>query len=130
MKYLDYAVTFSEFPNEIALCINITNCPHRCKGCHSQELWENIGIDLTTDKLSQLINSNKGITCVGLMGGDSDPDYINKLAKYISLNYDNIKVGWYTGEESIPKCIDLKNFDYIKNPSFMPLYPHLLGVCH
>ena len=38
MKYTDTQVTFSEFPDEIALCINISNCPWHCPGCHSPEL--------------------------------------------------------------------------------------------
>ena len=47
MKYLNTEIGFIEFPNEISLLINITNCPFHCEGCHSPELWENIGIELT-----------------------------------------------------------------------------------
>jgi anaerobic ribonucleoside-triphosphate reductase activating protein len=61
MKYLDYAITFSEFPDEIALCINISNCPHHCEGCHSPELWKDTGNILNKSSLSKLIESNKGI---------------------------------------------------------------------
>ena len=111
MKYLDYAVTFSEFPDEITLCINITNCPFRCSGCHSPELWENIGTELTYGRLDNLIKTNKGITCVGFMGGD--PILVNSLAIYIKHNYD-IKTGWYWGGTDIPKEVYLINFDYIK----------------
>ena len=38
LKYLNCQVTFAEVPDEISLCINITNCPNRCPGCHSPEL--------------------------------------------------------------------------------------------
>ena len=51
MKYTDTQITFSEFPDEIALCINISNCPFHCPGCHSPELWEDIGTELTYDEV-------------------------------------------------------------------------------
>jgi len=111
MKYLDTAVTFREFPDEISLCINITNCPFHCSGCHSPELWEDVGTELTYGKLDDLIKTNKGITLVGFMGGD--PILVNSLASYIKHNY-NIKVGWYWGGTDIPKEVYLINFDYIK----------------
>lgn len=114
MKYKDYAVTFREFPDEISLCINITNCPHKCPGCHSPELWEDVGITLNQSELSKLIESNKGITCIGFMGGDSNPELINTFAAFIKNNYKDLKVGWYSGEVKIRKEINTKWFDYIK----------------
>ena len=111
MKYLDTMITFSEFPDEIALCINISNCPFHCPGCHSPELWEDIGTKLNKGELSKLIESNKGISCVGFMGGK--PDLINTLAAFVKNEY-KLKVGWYWGGETIPKEINPKNFDYIK----------------
>ena len=56
MKYLNTAITFREFPDEISLCINITNCPFHCSGCHSPELWKDVGKELTIDELLNLIN--------------------------------------------------------------------------
>ena len=112
MKYLDYAVTFSEFPDEIALCINITGCTFHCKGCHSPELWEDKGIELTQHELGRLIESNKGISLVGFMGGH--PFAVNTMAAYVKNNYKDLKVGWYTGNNYIPREINTKWFDYIK----------------
>lgn len=113
MKYLDTMVTFSEFPDEIALCINITNCPFRCLGCHSLELWEDVGEWLDGRSLSQLIESNKGITCVGFMGGN--PREILKSAELVKVCY-NLKVGWYWGGNYLPDNVKDKifYFDYIK----------------
>ena len=111
MKYLDTAITFREFPDEISLCINITNCSFHCSGCHSPELWEDIGTELTIDEVLNLIDKNKGITLVGFMGGI--PKEVNKLSKYIKKNFP-LKVGWYWGGTSIPKEIELELFDYIK----------------
>ena len=111
MKYLDYAITFSEFPDEIALCINISNCPFHCPGCHSPELWEDRGKLLDEDNLSILIGKNPGISCVGFMGGE--PGAVNDLAKFIKDHW-LLCVGWYTGYSKIPKDININNFDYIK----------------
>ena len=115
MKYLNTMVTFSEFPDEIALCINITNCPFHCPGCHSPELWEDIGIELTFDEILKLISKNKGITCIGLMGGN--PKEINELAKaifHIDFCNHTYKIGWYWGGTNVPEEIELELFDFIK----------------
>ena len=113
MKYLNTMITFSEFPDEIALCINITNCPFHCPGCHSPELWEDIGTELTKEELSKLIEHSKGITCVGFMGGNLKE--VNPLAEYVKNINPLLKVGWYTGgvlEEN--ELFKLKFLDYIK----------------
>ena len=114
LKYVNTAITFAEFPDEISLLINISNCPCHCKGCHSAYLAEDIGEPLDYIALTKLIiDSNKGITCVGLMGGDSDPKWINKLAKFIKTSSE-LKVGWYSGRNYLPSEIDITFFDYIK----------------
>ena len=111
IKYTDTQIGFQEFPDEISLLINISNCPFHCPGCHSPELWKDVGTPLTFDELDKLISNNSGITLVGFMGGVSK--YINILAGYVSLKY-NLKVGWYTGDKTIPDEIDIDWFDYIK----------------
>ena len=50
LKYVDVMETFAEVPDEITLAINLSNCPHRCKGCHSEYLQKDIGEELTTQK--------------------------------------------------------------------------------
>jgi anaerobic ribonucleoside-triphosphate reductase activating protein len=112
MKYVDTLVSFSEIPDEITLCINISNCPNKCKGCHSPWLQENIGIELNNYELYDIINKNSGISCVCFMGGDSNPEEINDLA--IKIKSKNLKVGWYSGKSEISDKINIKNFDYIK----------------
>lgn len=117
LKYVDSEVTFSEIPDEITLCINISNCPCHCKGCHSAYLAEDVGKPLVGMVLREdLINKNKGITCIAFMGGDSDSKSINNLAEYIKTwpGLEHLKVAWYSGRQELSKEIDLKNFDYIK----------------
>ena len=122
MKYTDTEVTFIEFPNEISLCINISGCPYRCKNCHSPELQKDIGTELTKQELARLIESNKGISCVGFMGGDSNPSLINTFASFISNIYPDIKVGWYSGHTKIPVEISTVWFDYIKIGPYIEEY--------
>ena len=114
IKYVETKVTFAEVPDEITLCINISNCPCHCKGCHSPYLAEDIGTVLDESKLNRLIQSNNGITCIGFMGGDNDPLLINSFAEYIKIYYEGLKVAWYSGKQELSKNIDLRYFDFIK----------------
>lgn len=112
--YVDTRVVFAEVPDEVTLAINISNCPCNCKGCHSPYLGTNTGEPLFPEVLDELIDNNKGITCVAIMGGDSNPAEVDALAFYIKAIYDNIKVAWYSGRQELSGSIKLKNFDYIK----------------
>lgn len=113
LKYTDAQVTFAEVPDEITLCINISNCPCHCKGCHSAYLAEDIGCWLTHAQIDSNIVANRGISCVCFMGGDSEPDQVNFWAEYIKEKY-GLKVAWYSGRQELSKDIDLMNFDFIK----------------
>ena len=114
LKYVDAKVVFAEVPDEITLAINISGCPCNCKGCHSSYLAEDIGEPLDLQHLTNLIDSNKGITCVGLMGGDANPSEVDDIAQDIKEYYPELKVGWYSGRQELSKDIELSNFDYIK----------------
>lgn len=113
LKYVNTMVTFSEVPDEISLCIEISNCPCHCFNCHSSYLAEDIGEKLTLDKIYKLIDNNEGITCICFMGGDSFPKEIDMFARCIKDLY-NIKVAWYSGRQELNQYINLDNFDYIK----------------
>lgn len=113
LKYVDTKVVFSEIPDEITLAINISGCPCNCKGCHSSYLAEDIGEPLDLQHLTNLIDSNKGITCVGLMGGDSAPKEIDHLASIVK-EYYGLKTAWYSGSLTLSKDIHIQNFSYIK----------------
>ena len=112
LKYLDTMVTFSEVPDEVALCINLTNCPYHCPDCHSKELWEDSGQWLSVGKLCDLVAENKGISCICFMGGDSDLEELYNLFKFIPMLFKDLKIAWYTGRNAIPK--DLPPIHYIK----------------
>lgn len=114
LKYTSAEITFAEVPDHITLCINISNCPCHCKGCHSSYLANDIGVWLTHAQIDSMIKTNKGISCVCFMGGDSEPEEINHLAEYIKENYPPLKVAWYSGREKLSDKIQLHWFDYIK----------------
>jgi len=114
LKYSSYDIVFQEIPGETTLAINISNCPNRCKGCHSPHLQEDTGEALSYDKLCCIIDKYiSAITCVCFMGGDISPLKINELAEKIRTKY-NFKIGWYSGKPEIAKEINIDNFDYIK----------------
>ena len=114
LKYVDTKVVFQEVPNEITLAINISGCPCNCRGCHSSYLAEDIGEPLDLQHLTDLIDSNRGITCVCIMGGDANPSEVDDIAQDIKEYYPELKVGWYSGRQELSKDIELGNFDYIK----------------
>lgn len=121
LKYVDTLVSFQEVPDEITLCINISNCPCHCKGCHSAYLAEDIGAELTIEELQKLILNNKGITCICFMGGDSNPSYIEELAMHLKFqSWYPVKVAWYSGRQYIPDEILVSCFDYIKIGPYIP----------
>ena len=110
MKYTEFEVVLSEIPDEITLAINISNCPYHCEGCHSPHLWRDIGTVVTPMELINLINANKGITCVAFMGGPFEE--VSIASMLIHAVYPNLKTAWYTGSSALP--IDWNNLDYIK----------------
>lgn len=123
LKYVDAKVTFSEVPDEIALCINLSGCPCHCRGCHSSYLAEDIGNPLNKTVLSKLLENNKGISCVSFMGGDRDSAHIVALASWVKT-HTNLKVAWYSGRQEISDIVarQLRWFDYIKLGPYIEEY--------
>lgn len=113
VKYTETEVVFAEIPDEVTLAINISNCPHNCKGCHSPYLRQDIGNILTEDVLDSLIEKNEGITCVCFMGEGKEPMEIYNLGIHIKEKYPELKIGIYTGGEDIDDFF-YGLFDYIK----------------
>ena len=127
LRYTDYDIVFQEVPDEITLAINISNCPNRCKGCHSPYLLKDIGEPLTEENLTVLLRKyGKAITCVCFMGGDTSPADIEQLAEYLHRQtVAPVKVGWYSGKSELSPAIDLDFFEYIK---LGPYIEHLGGL--
>lgn len=113
LKYLYQKEVFSEIPGEITLGISLSGCTIRCKGCHSQELWEDKGEPLDWKCLEGLIKQHRGITCVLLLGGEHDLDALTEL---FYRAHKIIKTAWYCGLDKVPKKhLGIYRFlDYIK----------------
>lgn len=101
LKYYDTAVTFSEFPDEVALCVNISGCPCHCDNCSEPWLRPWVGTELTNNEIDRLISDNEDITLFGLMGGDSNYEDCIRVVNYIHGKYPNLKVGIYSGRDWI-----------------------------
>ncbi|MPS72834.1 MAG: anaerobic ribonucleoside-triphosphate reductase activating protein [Chryseobacterium sp.] len=115
LKFIDHNIVFQEVPNEVSLAINISNCPLRCKNCHSPQLQEDIGFCLTQDAILYIIKKyNRAITCICFMGGDSEPLEIEKLAIFVKSITPKLKIAWYSGKQKLPKAFQIKYFDFIK----------------
>ena len=113
IKYVEEMVCFQEVPDETTLSFSISNCPHRCPGCHSSYLADDVGIPLE-DVLEDKLNKHEGlITCVLFMGGDSGlfVDNLIKLADYCKSR--GLKTALYSGAFSVSDEL-WRHFDYIK----------------
>lgn len=111
------SVVLEEIPDRITLAVNISNCQNHCKGCHSSFLSKNIGDELTTDIIDDLLNKNKGVDCFLFLGEGNDKNALFNLANYIKENYKNIKLAIYSGRDEVENDLfDL--FDYVKVGSY------------
>lgn len=58
------------------ICVSVwfRGCPHRCKGCQNEELWEfdgdEVELNETTNKVIELINKNEVQRKLSILGGE------------------------------------------------------------
>lgn len=115
LRFSSFDIVFSEIPDEVTLAISLAGCPNNCQGCHSPWLREEVGEELTFERLTQLTDLYRSsITCLCLMGGDEDPSGVEKLLCAVRSNYPNLKVAWYSGREELPEPLQDTSFDYLK----------------
>jgi anaerobic ribonucleoside-triphosphate reductase activating protein len=116
MKFTSYNIVFQEVPGEVTLAINLSNCPNRCKGCHSPYLQENTGETLDNDVLADLLEKyGHAVTCICFMGGDASPKEVEQCSVFLrTQSHGRIKTGWYSGKNTFPEECALQNFDYVK----------------
>lgn len=108
IKYLGYAVTFAEVPDEVSLTISVTNCGRHCDGCHSPELQQDIGEDLERDLPGLLKEFKDEITCVCFMGEGPDLEALQECVDYVHGH--GFKTCLYT-----PRIVNvIENLDYVK----------------
>lgn len=121
LRFADYDIVFQEVPDETTLALNLSRCPNKCEGCHSPHLREDIGEELTTDVLDNLLKRyGNSVTCVSLMGGDGDLESVDEMAQYI--HKQGKLVAWYSGRTSLPNKFRSEHFDYVKVGPYIPQY--------
>lgn len=115
LKYVNTGVVFQEIPDETTLSVNISRCPCHCPGCHSSYLAEDIGEPLDEAAIDDFVSEfGADITCIALMGGDAEPETVDRLACYIRERHPRYRVAWYSGRIRISPRITRQHFDYIK----------------
>lgn len=121
IKYESSLVTFTEVPDEISLCFNITGCPCNCEGCFEPWLRKDYGMELNNAVLEAEIASHPHITCICFMGGDNRYQEIADLIKEIKKKHPNLKFAMYSG---IPGMVEViaQYLDYYKIGPYMPQY--------
>lgn len=121
LKYADYDIVFQEIPDETTLALNLSLCPNHCEGCHSPQLADDIGDELTEAVIDKLLERyGSAVTCISLMGGDNDPAAVDKMAVYIRNR--GKKAAWYSGKESLPADFEPHHFDYVKTGPYIACF--------
>lgn len=118
IKFYNTEVVFEEIPDEVTLAVNITNCQNNCPGCHSSYLRSDIGHELDFKTIDELIAKNDGITCFCFMGEGNDKESLKKDILYIKENYENLKVGLYSGRENVETTL-MEYLDYVKTGPYI-----------
>lgn len=118
----------------IAVSLWTVGCPHHCKGCHNQNLWDydagqDIPIKMVIDELKEKINKNGVMRNLSILGGEPlDPQNVkdvDKVLKEIRATYPNIKIYLWTGYtfEELEKREDvrgaLRNVDVLIEGRFI-----------
>lgn len=118
----------------VAVSLWTVGCPHHCKGCHNQNLWDydagqDIPIKMVIDELKEKINKNGVMRNLSILGGEPlDPQNVkdvDKVLKEIRATYPNIKIYLWTGYtfEELEKREDvrgaLRNVDVLIEGRFI-----------
>lgn len=119
MKFTGYTLSFQEVPGEVSIAISISACPHRCGGCHSTYLREDIGTELTPTSLLDVIATYKSphtgqytITCVCFLGGEQHGDEFINILKFVKEELQ-MKTCLYTGSLYVKQEVE-SLLDYVK----------------
>lgn len=118
----------------IAVSLWTVGCPHHCKGCHNQNLWDydagqDIPIKMVIDELKEKINKNGVMRNLSILGGEPlDPQNVkdvDEVLKEVRAAYPNIKIYLWTGYtfEELEKREDvrgaLRNVDVLIEGRFV-----------
>ena len=118
----------------VAVSLWTVGCPHHCKGCHNQNLWDydagqDIPIKMVINELKEKINKNGVMRNLSILGGEPlDPQNVkdvDEVLKEVRAAYPNIKIYLWTGYtfEELEKRTDvrgaLRNVDVLIEGRFV-----------
>lgn len=95
LKFVGTSIVCQEVPGEISFTFSVSGCPHRCAGCHSPYLWEDVGEPLLENMVPVLDPYKDYVTCVCFMGGDQNLDELEKALSIVKGM--NLKTCLYSG---------------------------------
>lgn len=104
VKFIENDIVDSD--DGVAVSVWFGGCPHKCKGCHNAQLWdencvEETPLDLVIKELIPLINKNGVMRNLSILGGEPLAPYNRKdvsiLINKIKKVYPNIKIYLWTG---------------------------------
>ena len=113
LKYDGCAIVLQEVPDEITLAFNITGCPYRCVGCHSDYLQSDNGTPLISNFMDVVERHIDEISCVAFMGGDHEIFDLLCAAWLVKIKYPELSLCLYTGNDQPHKSV-FDIFDYVK----------------
>ncbi len=119
LKYESTLVTFTEVPDEISLCFNLTLCPCHCQGCFEPWLAEDSGVILTINEVQQWLSKKPHCTCICFMGGDNDHESLIQLCRKIRQCWPQLKLAMYSGCNKRDENL-AQELDYYKIGPYIP----------
>jgi anaerobic ribonucleoside-triphosphate reductase activating protein len=115
-KFTKYQIVFQEHPWHVSLLFEISNCPHKCEGCHSPELQNDIGFDLTEDIFLKILSKYETLfDNVIFFGGENFKEELINLLKICKRK--GINTTLWTGSSNVDDDI-LRYLDYLKTGEY------------
>ena len=105
------SVVLEEIPDRVTLAVEISNCRGNCPGCHSPFLKEDIGEELTPERIDALVADNFGVDCFLFLGEGRDPEVLCALAAHVRSK--GLLAAVYSGRSEVDDAI-WEAFDYVK----------------
>ena len=117
MKYVSTQITFREVPNLVTRCFSIPNCGGDCPFCHSPELREDVGDELTDEILLSYFRQDKDtVDCYVFLGDGQEPERMLDILRLCKEH--NYKTCIYIGKNTT-NWKYLRYLDYLKLGSYI-----------
>jgi anaerobic ribonucleoside-triphosphate reductase activating protein len=103
MFFHSFNIGFIDIPGTTTLNIYTVGCPHKCKGCHTQDLQNFEHLErkfLTVDLISEKLENGSGFyQGICWLGGDPlfQFDEFIRINKELKLKYPNLLLTCFTG---------------------------------